>query len=63
MRSSTEPATPWQSAALPAGHKEAALNLNCSRTTYVIPRRSRYLVIKDLELEDHGYYGCWDLIP
>ena len=27
------------------------------------PRGSRYLVIKELGLKDHDYYGFWDLNP
>ena len=28
-----------------------------------LPRGSRYLIIKELRLKDHNYYGFWDLSP
>ena len=28
-----------------------------------IPEGSRYLIIKELELKDHDYYGFWGLSP
>ena len=29
----------------------------------LFPRGSRYLLIQELELQDHYYYSFWDLIP
>ena len=34
-----------------------------SRSFLNIPRGSRYLIIKELGLEDHDYYGSWGLSP
>ena len=28
-----------------------------------VPRGSRYLIIKELGLKDHDYYGFWGLSP
>ena len=30
---------------------------------YTVPRGSRYLILKDLELQDHDSYGFWGLSP
>ena len=29
----------------------------------VIPRRSRYFILKDLVFKEHDYCDSWDLIP